>query len=133
MSSLKNLTIDRIEERTRKDNGDKFPVVMVAGVSFSISESGNSRFTLREVSIPLSNMSMAQAKEYFPPKSKLEGYEIYQKQVDPYEWETPEGETLTLSHSWDIRKIGEDQAEESASEPESTREPVEGVGSQEPA
>lgn len=133
MSSIKNLTIDRIEERTRKDNGDKFPVVMVAGVSFSISESGNSRFTLREVSIPLSGMTMAQAKAYFPPKSKLEGYEIYKKDVEPYEWETPEGETLSLSHSWDIRKIG-DEAEESATEPESTRQRVpEGVGSDEPA
>ena len=52
-------------------------------------------------------MSMAQAKEYFPPKSKLEGYVIFKRQVEPYEWESPDGRILSLTHSWDIRKVDE--------------------------
>lgn len=110
MSTIKSLTIDRIEEKTRKDTGEKFPVAIIAGISFSQSETGNSRFSLREVSIPLNGMDKETAKAYFPPGSELNGYEIYQKEVDPYEWEAPDGRVLSLNHSWDIRKI-DDTAE----------------------
>ncbi len=105
MSTIKSLTVDRIEERTRKDTGEMFPVAIIAGISFSESDSGSSRFTLREISIPLNGMSMEQAKQYFPKGTQLHGYEIYQKETDPYEWEAPDGRILSLSYSWDIRKI----------------------------
>ncbi|MBD3617442.1 MAG: hypothetical protein HUJ22_12810 [Gracilimonas sp.] len=101
------MTVDRIEERTRKDTGEMFPVAIIAGISFSQSENGNSRFSLREVSIPLNGMDKKTAKTYFPPGSVLNGYEIYQKETDPYEWEAPDGRVLSLTHSWDIRKVDE--------------------------
>lgn len=127
MSTIKNLTIDRVEERTRKDNGEKFPVIIVAGVSFSVSAtSQNARFTLREASIPASGMTLAQAKRYFPAGAEMEGYEIRKIETEPYEWTTPDGEVLSLSHTWDLRKVGDEaeSSQPSSQEPQSSRKPV---------
>lgn len=110
MTTIKSLKIDRVEERVRKDTGETFPVAIIAGISFSESESSTSRFTLREISIPLNGMTMEQAKQYFPKGTQLPGYEIYRKDCDPYEWEAPDGRILSLDYSWDIRRIVEQDA-----------------------
>ena len=123
MSIIKNLTVDRIEQRTLKGTGESFPFAIVSGISFSKSITGNSRFTLREISIPLNGMSLSQAKQYFPPNSRLEGYEIYKKEVDPYEYETSDGQILSLNYSWDVRKV--DPNTESEHNPRSAKSSME--------
>ncbi|MGN8224609.1 hypothetical protein [Gracilimonas sp. BCB1] len=107
MSSITNLTIERIESRTNSVDGSEFAVAIVTGIAYAVSESGNSRFDKREVSIPLSNIKPEEANT---PKVKtilnemVADMEIYRKEVDPYEYEVPgTGEVVMLSHSWDIR------------------------------
>lgn len=114
MSTITNLKVDRIESRTSSKDGSEFPVAIIAGIAYAVSESGNSRFDKREVSIPLSNIDPEEANT---PHIKailndmIADMEIYRKDVDPYEYEVPgTGEVVMLTHSWDIRRAGEQGA-----------------------
>lgn len=114
MPSITNLKVDRIEIRTSSVDGSEFAVAIIAGIAYAVSESGNSRFDKREVSIPLSNIK---PKEADTPETKailnemIADMEIYRKEVDPYEYEIPgSGEVVMLTHSWDIRRAGKKDA-----------------------
>lgn len=108
MSNISKLLVDQIDMVERKDGTGKFPVVQITGITFSISESGNSSFTKRKVSIPLNNLSSkADAEEYFTEGSVLEGFELFKKPCEEYQYEAPTGEMYTLNYKWGIRKAGQ--------------------------
>ncbi|MFY0683815.1 MAG: hypothetical protein JXR20_04625 [Balneola sp.] len=110
MSNISKLLVDQIKMVDKKDGTGEFPVVLITGITFSVSESGNSSFTKRRVSIPLNNLSsMKEAEEYFTEGTVLEGFELYKKPCEEYEYEAPTGETYLLDYKWAICKAGEQE------------------------
>lgn len=119
MSSITNLKVDRIEGRTNSVDGSEFAVAIVAGIAYTVSDNGNSRFEKREISVPISNIKPEEANS---PEVKtilnemVADMEIFRKEVDPYEYEVPgTGEVVMLSHSWDIRSRDKVKGEENKS------------------
>ncbi|XWN36868.1 MAG: hypothetical protein ROO71_13010 [Balneola sp.] len=109
-NQLSKLLIDSIEEVERKDGSGVMPVIKITGITFSTSESGNSSFTRRTVNVPLNKLnSKAEAEQFFKPGSVLEGFELYKKPCEEYEYEAPTGETYLLNYNWSIRKAGENE------------------------
>ena len=108
MSNISKLLVDQIKMVEKKDGTGEFPVVLITGITFSVSESGNSSFSKRKVSIPLNNLSSKkEAEEFFTEGSVLEGLELYKKPCEEYEYEAPSGETYLLNYKWAICKAGE--------------------------
>tara|TARA_R110000868_G_scaffold306734_3_gene568105 strand:- start:31855 stop:32274 length:420 start_codon:yes stop_codon:yes gene_type:complete len=108
-TQLSKILIDSVEEVERNDGTGTFPVVKVTGITFSVSESGNSSFTKRKVSLPLNQMtSKAEAELYFKAGTILEGFELYKKPSEEYQYEAPTGEIYSLNYKWAIRKIDQE-------------------------
>lgn len=124
-NKFEKLTVSSVEMRTRGDDGTKFPVVIIQGISFSMSESGNQSFSKRKVSLPLNGMELDEAKQLFPAGSVINGYRIAPYEVEPYEFTDPEtGEVVVATKRYRLIPLDEPQPQETAPEATSTREPV---------
>lgn len=125
--SFERLTVVDVVERQRKDNGEKFPVALIAGVTLDISATtGNSAIRRRQVSVPLNGFSLSEAEAMFPVGMVMPSqYRIERYEVEPYDWTTPDGELReneTIRYRLTDKPIGAPSPAEQ--EPTSTVEPA---------
>lgn len=124
-NKFEKLTVSAVEMRNRNDGSGKFPVVIIQGISFQMSESGNQSFSKRKVSLPLNGMELDEAKQLFPVGSTIDGYRIAPYEVEPYEFSDPDtGEVVVATRRYRLIPLDQPATEETASAPQSTREPV---------
>lgn len=107
-NKFEKLTVADVLMKERTDGTGSFPVAIIQGISFNVSDSGNQSFSKRKVHMPLNGLELAEAKSLFPKGSAIEGFKIQQYEVEPYEFTDPEtGESIIASKRYRLKPIDE--------------------------
>lgn len=103
--------INRIELRENKETGEKFAAVILRQLLPIVSVNGNVRISNVEYSVP-SNETVA---NLLPSVGMAMPGSIVRVPCAPYQWDTPDGESMTLAHTYAYQPNGSAHVESPAS------------------
>lgn len=106
-NKFEKLTVDDVLMKERTDGTGSFPVAIITGVSFNVSENGNQSFSKRKVHLPLNGIELEEAKALFPKGSAIEGFRIEQYTVEPYEFLGADDEVIVTDKRYRLKPLDE--------------------------